>query len=79
MLGNLKSEYIVTDIENEKIIPPLRLMTRSEIMNDLLKLLSIVQKHGDKEGCQHCLDLRQLNFTPNYMIKYSINFAQLNG
>jgi hypothetical protein len=53
-----KNEYIMTNIENEKIIPPpLKLMTKSEVMNDLLKLLSLVQKHADKEGCQHCLDL----------------------
>jgi hypothetical protein len=32
-------------------------MTKSEVMNDLLKLLSLVQKHADKKGCQHCLDL----------------------
>jgi hypothetical protein len=41
----------MTDIENEKIITPLKLMTRNEVMNDLLKLLSLVQKHADKEGC----------------------------
>ena len=34
----------MTDIENEKIIPPLKLMTRNEVMNDLLKLLDLVQK-----------------------------------
>ena len=48
--------------ENEKSIPPLKLMTRSEIMNDLLKLLSLVQKHADKEECQHCLDLLESVF-----------------
>jgi hypothetical protein len=41
----------MNDIENEKVIPPLKLMTKSEVMNDLLKLLSLVQKHADKEGC----------------------------
>ena len=47
-----KNEYIMTNIENEKIIPPpLKLITKSEVMNDLLKLLSLVQKHVDKEGC----------------------------
>jgi hypothetical protein len=51
----------MTNIENEKIIPPpLKLMTKSEVMNDLLKLLSLVQKHADKKGCQHCLDLLEL-------------------
>ena len=34
----------MTDIENEKIIPPLKLMTRNEMINDLLKLLELVQK-----------------------------------
>jgi hypothetical protein len=33
----------MTDIENEKIIPPLKLMVKNEVMNDLLKLLDIVQ------------------------------------
>jgi len=26
-------------------------------MNSLFKLLDLVQKHADKEGGQHCLDL----------------------
>ena len=47
-----KNEYIMANIENEKIIPPpLKLMIKSEVMNDLLKLLSLVQKHADKKGC----------------------------
>jgi hypothetical protein len=47
-----KNEYIMANIENEKIIPPpLKLMIKSEVMNDLLKLLSLAQKHADKEGC----------------------------
>jgi hypothetical protein len=58
-----KNEYIMTDIENEKIIPPpLKLMTKSEVANDLLKLLDLVQKHADKQGCQHCLDLLESVF-----------------
>jgi hypothetical protein len=53
----------MTNIENEKIIPPpLKLMTRNEVMKDLLKLLDCVQKHADKEGCQHCLDLLEFIF-----------------
>ena len=52
----------MTDKENEKITPPLKLMTRKEVMKDLLKLLDCVQKHADKEGCQHCLDLLELIF-----------------
>jgi len=41
----------MTNKENEKIIPPpLKLMTKSGIMNDLLKLLSLIQKHADKKG-----------------------------
>jgi hypothetical protein len=47
----------VTDKENEKIIPPLKIMNKNEAMSDLLKLLGLVQKHSDKEGCLHCLDL----------------------
>ena len=53
---------MMTDIENEKFIPPLKLMTRNEVMNDLLKLLDLVQKHADKEGCQNCLDLLEFIF-----------------
>ena len=52
----------MTDIENDKIIPQLKLMTKNEVMNDLLKLLDMVQKHADKEGCQHCLDLLESVF-----------------
>ena len=37
-------------------------MTKNEVMNDLLKLLGLVQKHADKEGCQHCLDLLESVF-----------------
>jgi hypothetical protein len=47
----------MTDKENEKITSQLKVMTRSEVINDLLKLLGLVQKHADKEGCQHYLDL----------------------
>ena len=51
------------DIENEKfVLPPLKLMTRNEVMNDLLKLLDLVQKHADKEGYQHCLNLLESVF-----------------
>ena len=52
----------MTDKENEKIIPPLKLMTKNEVMNDLLKLLDMVQKHADKGRCQHCLDLLESVF-----------------
>jgi hypothetical protein len=52
----------MTDIENEKIIPQLKLMTKNEVMNDLLKLLDMVQKHANKEGCQHCLGLLESVF-----------------
>jgi len=47
----------MTNIENEKIISPLKLMSKNEVVNDLLKLLNIVQKHADKQECQYCLDL----------------------
>ena len=57
LIGSFKNEYIVTDIENEKIIPPLMLMTKNEVVNYLLKLLDLVQKHAEEGGCQHCLDL----------------------
>jgi hypothetical protein len=51
----------MTDIENEKVIPPLKLMTKDEVMNDLLTS-NIIQKHADKQGCQHCLDLLESVF-----------------
>ena len=56
----------MNNIENEKIISPLKLMTKSEVVNDLLKLLDMVQKHADKEGCQHCLDLLESVFALKY-------------
>jgi hypothetical protein len=52
----------VTDKENEKIVIPLKIMNKNEVMNDLLKLLDLVQKHADKNGCQHCLDLLESLF-----------------
>ena len=52
----------MTDKENEKIILPLKIMNKNEVMSDLLKLLDLVQKHADKEGCQHCLDLLESVF-----------------
>jgi hypothetical protein len=52
----------MTNKENEKIIPPLKLMTKNEVMNDVLKLLDLVQKNADKEGCQHCLGLLESVF-----------------
>jgi phage gp16-like protein len=60
---SLSRVNIMTDIENEKLIlPPLKLMTRNEVMNDLLKLLDLVQKHADKKRCQHCLNLLESVF-----------------
>jgi hypothetical protein len=50
----------MTEIEKGKITPILKIMAKNEVMNDLLKLLDLVQKHADKEGCQHCLDLLEL-------------------
>ena len=47
----------MTDKENEKIILPLKIMNKNEVMSDLLKLLDLVQKHADKEGCQQDLSL----------------------
>jgi hypothetical protein len=52
----------VTDKENEKIVIPLKIMNKNEAMSDLLKLLDLVQKHADKERCQHCLDLLESIF-----------------
>jgi hypothetical protein len=52
----------MTDTENNKITPPLKLMNKNEVMKDLLKLLYLVQKHADKKGCQHCLDLLESIF-----------------
>ena len=53
---------LMTDIENEKFVPQLKLMTKSEVMYDLLKLLDLVQQHADKQGCHHCLDLLESVF-----------------
>jgi len=61
-IHQIKSEPTMTNKENEKITPPLKLMTKSEVIYDLLKLLNIVQKHAYKEGCQHCLDLLESVF-----------------
>ena len=33
---SLSRVNIMTHIENEKVIPPLKLMTKNEVMNDLL-------------------------------------------
>ena len=48
-------------IIRRKNISPLKLMTKNEVMNDLFKL-DLVQKHADKERCQHCLDLLESVF-----------------
>ena len=52
----------MTDKENEKIVIPLKIMNKNEAMSDLPKLLDLVQKHADKERCQHCLDLLESIF-----------------
>ncbi|HEY7572561.1 MAG TPA: hypothetical protein VH796_14435 [Nitrososphaeraceae archaeon] len=52
----------MTEKENEKIVIPLKIMNKSEVMSDLLRLLDLVQKYADKEGCQHCLDLLESVF-----------------
>ena len=52
----------MTNKDNEKIVIPLKIMNKSEVMSDLLRLLDLVQKHADKEGCQHCLDLLESVF-----------------
>jgi hypothetical protein len=43
----------ITDNNNPK---------KQEVMSDLLKFLDLVQKHADKEGCQHCLDILESVF-----------------
>lgn len=50
------------DKVNEKTVIPLKIMNKNEVMSDLLKLLDLVQKHADNEGCQHCLDLLEYVF-----------------
>jgi len=40
----------VTDKENEKIVIPLKIMNKNEVMNDLLKLLDLVQKQPTGMG-----------------------------
>ena len=52
----------MTDKENKKTVIPLKMMNKNEVMNSLLKLLDLVQKHADKEGCQHCLDILESVF-----------------
>jgi hypothetical protein len=52
----------VTDKENEKIKLPFKVMSKKEVMNDLLILLGLVQKHADKNRCQYCLDLLESVF-----------------
>lgn len=59
ILKSRSGVYIMNDIEKGK--SP-NIMTKDEVMNDLLKLLGLVQKHADKEGCQHCLDLLESVF-----------------
>jgi hypothetical protein len=44
-------------------------MNKNEVMSNLLKLLRLVQKHADKEGCQHCLDLLESVFEYDNQIK----------
>ena len=69
----------MTNIENEKIIPPpLKLMIKNEVMNDLLKLLDLVQKHADKQGCQHCLDLLESVFDTKISILSVISVRRPN-
>ena len=55
----ISSEYIVTDIENEEIMPSIKGNDQREVMNDLLKLLDLVQKHADilQSGCLDSLTL----------------------
>ena len=62
LADQFNGELLVTDKENEKIILPLKIMNKNEVMGDLLRLLDLVQKHADKEGCQHCLDLLESVF-----------------
>ena len=52
----------MTNKENEKIAIRLKIINKNEVMSDLLKLLDLVQKYADKEGCQHCRDLLESIF-----------------
>ena len=49
----------MTDIENEKIMPSIKGNDQREVMNDLLKLLDLIQKHADilQSGCLESLTL----------------------
>jgi hypothetical protein len=48
--------------KERKIIAPLQALGSKDAKEILIKLLRIVQKHADKEGCQHCLDLLESVF-----------------
>jgi hypothetical protein len=68
----------MNDIEKGKVRDPLYIMTKDEVMNDLLQLLGLVQKHSDKEGCQHCLDLRK-SVNAGAIFGSTINVSQNAG
>jgi hypothetical protein len=62
LANHFNGELLVTDKENEKVILPLKIMNKNEKVSNLLKLLDLVQKDANKEGCQHCLDLLESVF-----------------
>ena len=70
----------MTDIENEKIMPSIKGNVQREVMNDLLKLLDLVQKHADilQSGCLELLTLEYQKRCPltakiNNMISLGIH------
>lgn len=69
---------LLVNTGEEKVIPHLRAVTNEEVMKDLLKLLDLVQKHADKQGCKHCDKiLKRLFETDWYQWILISNFSSL--
>jgi hypothetical protein len=49
--------------KEQKIIAPLQALGSKDAKEILIKLLRIVQKHADKEGCKHCEEILEVVFT----------------
>ena len=52
-----------TTAKEQKIIAPLQALGNKDAKEILIKLLRIVQKHADKEGCKHCEEILEVVFT----------------
>jgi hypothetical protein len=49
--------------KEQKIIAPLQALGSKDAKEILIKLLRIVQKHADREGCKHCEEILEFVFT----------------